>query len=205
MSGLPPATGRTPVAYFTEVTSDAETLRLAAAVIWRGVPTRAALRGGGGTLGWLRGARHRLWLRLGPLGADVSVAGRPLFGGTEDAPRGVGSVGASPGDEPLAYYDEGSRTLRVLGRVMPAPRGESLVALVDATGGSAAAPTLAFRVVPTPEVPAPRFDEEPLAGGEGVSYSVVGEEPVWTAALRADPVVRTFLDEPGSIDGARAG
>jgi hypothetical protein len=145
----------------------------------------------------LRTARHRLWLRLGPLGADVSVAGRPLFGGRWGAARSVGSVGAGPRGEPLAYYDDGSRVLRVLGRVVPAPRGGTLVALVDATGARARAPRLVLRVVPTPPVPVPRFDGEPPAPG-AATFLVGGEEPAWTAALRADPVVRAFMDGTGA-------
>jgi hypothetical protein len=198
MSGPPPPDSQPPVAYFTEVTPGAATLRLAAAVVCRGVPAPAALAGGGGPLGWLRAARHRLWLRLGPLGADVSVAGRPLFGGTWGAARSVGSVGAGPRGEPLAYYDDGSRVLRVLGRVVRAPRGGTLVALVDATGARARAPRLVLRVVPTPPVPVPRFDGEPPPAGAAFTYLVGGDEPAWTLALRADPVVRAFLD------GARA-
>ncbi len=177
---------------------DAATVRLAAAVVWRGVPTPAARYGGGGPLGWLRGVRHRLWLRLGPLGDDVSVAGRPLFGGTWGAARRVSSVGEAP--HALAYYDDGTRTLRVLGRVVPAPPpGRTLVALVDATGSRAAAPRVVLRVVPTPAVPLPRAhfappaDFAPPAGAAVLSYIIGGEHPVWAAALRADPVVGAFL------------
>ena len=194
MSGGSPATSHARVAYFTEGTPGAATLRLAAAVVWRGVPTAAARRGGGGMLGWLRGVRHRVWLRLGPLGADVSVARRSPFGGSRGVARSIGGVGESPEVEPLAYYDDGPRVLRVLGRVVPAPRGGSLIALVDAAGERAAAPRLVLRVVATPEVPVPRFDGEPPAEGAAVSYFIGGDEPVWTAALRADPVVRAFLD-----------
>ena len=192
-----PQTAETPppVAYFTERIPGTATLRLAAAVVYRGVPAPAALAGGsGGPLGWLRAVRHRLWLRLGPLGADVSVAGRPLFGGTWGAARSVGSVGAGPRGEPLAYYDDGSRMLRVLGRVVPVARGGTLAALVDATGARARAPRLVLRVVPTPPVPVPRFDGEPPPADAAVTYLVSGEEPAWTASLRADPVVRAFLD-----------
>src|ERR687885_380248 len=85
--------------------------------------------GGGGPLGWLRSVRHWLWLRLGPLGADVSVASRALFGGDPWAPRGVSSVEPKLLGEPLAYYDDGSRVLRVVGRVLPAaPPGRARVA-----------------------------------------------------------------------------
>ena len=194
MSDPSPADCQPPVAYFTEAAPGAATLRLAAVVVCCGVPTPAALRGGGGPLGWLRAARHRLWLRLGPLGADVSVAGRPRFGGTSGAGRSVGSVGAAPRGEPLAYYDDGSRVLRVLGRVVPAPREGTLEALVDATGARAGVPRLVLRVVPTPEMPVPRFDGGPLVRGGTVSYLVGGKQPAWTAALRADAVVRAFLD-----------
>jgi hypothetical protein len=205
MSGLPSTGDHLSVAYFPEAVPGAATLRLAAAVAWRGVPTAAALPGGGGPLGWLRGARHRLWLRLGPLGADVAVAGRPLFGGTRGAARSIGSAGAAPRGEPLAYYDDGARALRLLGRVLPAPPGRTLVALVDATGPRAAAPRLDLRVVPTPAVPVPRPDFAPPAGGGAVSYIIGGEHPVWAAALRADPVVRAFLDGNEPTDGAPAG
>jgi hypothetical protein len=198
MSGSPPADTQPPVAYFTEVVPGAASLRLAAAVVCRGVPAPAALQGGGGPLGWLRAARHRLWLRLGPLGSDVSVAGRSLFGGTWGSSRSVGSVEAGPRGEPLAHYDDGSRVLRVLGRVVAAPQGGTLVALVDATGVRAKAPHLVLRVVPTPPVPVPRFDGAPLPHGASVMYLGGGEEPAWSAALRADPVVRAFLDGAGA-------
>jgi hypothetical protein len=194
MDGSLTTGGQPPVAYFTEAVPGTATLRLAAAVVWRGVPTRAALQGGGGPLGWLRGTRHRLWLRLGPLGDDVSVAGRPLFGGTWGAARSVSSAGVRPHGEPLAYYDDGAHTLRVLGRVVLAPPGRTLVALVDATGPRAAAPRVVLRLVPTPAVPVPRSDFAPPAGGSAVRYLFGGEQPVWTAALRADPVVGAFLD-----------
>ena len=194
MNGPTTSGDHPPIAYFTEAAPGASTLRLAVAVVWRGVPTPAALQGGGGPLGWLRGARHRLWLRLGPLGDDVSVAGRPLFGGTWGAARRVGGAGAGPQGAPLAYYDDGTRTLRVLGRVIPAPPGRTLVALVDATGPRAAAPRVVLRIVPTPAVPVPRLDVGPTAGAGVVSYVIDGEHPAWTVALRADPVVRAFMD-----------
>jgi hypothetical protein len=186
-----------PVAYFTEAVPGTTTLRLAAAVASRGVPTAAALHGGGGRLGWLRSLRYRLWLRLGPLGADVSIAGRPLFGGAWGAARSVTSVGAAPHGELLASYDDGTHVLRVLGRVVHAPLEETLVALIDATGPCAAAPRLVLRVVPTPAIPVPRFDSAPLEDGAAVSYLIGGEQPVWEAALRADPVVGAFLDGDG--------
>lgn len=201
MDGATTSGGSAPVAYFSEALPEARglvTLRLAAAVVWRGVPAPAALAGGGGgPLGWLRGARHRLWLRLGPLGADVSVAGRPLFGGALHAARSVSSTGAGPRGEPLAYYDDGSRTLRVLGRVLPAPPpGRTLVALVDAAGPRAAAPRLVLRVVPAPAVTLRPPGPPP---GPGVSRTfMVSDDPAWAAALRADRVVRAFLDGAGA-------
>jgi hypothetical protein len=182
------------VAYFTEVVPGTATLRLAAAVASRGVPTLGALRGGGGPLNWLRGVRHRLWMRLGPLGADVSIGGRPLFGGAWGAARSIGSVGAGPHGEPLAYYDDGTHVLRVLGRVVFAPLTGTLVALIDATGPRAAAPRLVLCVVPTPAIPVPRFDSAPPEDGAAVSYLIAGEQPEWEAALRADPTIRAFLD-----------
>ena len=194
MTGPPTVGSHPPVAYFTEAVPGAVTLRLAAAVIWRGVPTPAALRGGGGPLGWLRGVRHSLWVRLGPLGADVSVAGRPLFGGAWGAARSIGSVGAAPHGEPLAYYDDGTHMLRVLGRVVHAPLEQAVVALIDATGRRAAAPRLVLRNVPTPVIPVPRLDGAPPEDGAVVTYLIGGEQPMWEAALRADPVVRAFWD-----------
>ena len=51
------------------------------------------------------------------------------------------------------------------------------------------------RGVPTPDSPVPPFDGAP-PGDEGmVSHFIGGEQPVWEAALRADPVVRAFLDD----------
>lgn len=173
-------------------------LGLPAAVVCRGVPTLAALSGGGGPLGWLRGIRHRLWLRLGPLGIDASIAGRSLFRGDAWAPRTISSVEPKGHGAPLAYYDAGGRVLRMLGRVFRAPPpGQTLVVLVDATGRRARAPRLVLRVVPTPAVTVDRAELPPPSpdGAEGVVY-VVGGDPAWEAALRADPVVRTFLDVP---------
>jgi hypothetical protein len=208
MDGATTRADPAPVAYFSEAlpgtaTPGTATLRLAAAVVWRGVPTPAALSGGGGPLGWLRSVRHRIWLRLGPLGADVSIAGRPLFGGDAFAARGVSSFGLAPHGEPLAYYDEGSRVLRVLGRVVAAPpRGRTLVALVDATGPHATAPRLVLRIVPTPTITVQRPQPALPAGAE--STIIVGEHPAWTSALRADPVVRAFLDGPPPDRAERA-
>jgi hypothetical protein len=193
MDGVTTTGGPAPVAYFSEALPGGAGLRLAAAVAWRGVPTPAALQGGGGLLGRVRGLRHRLWLRLGPLGDDVSVAGRPLFGGTWGAARRVSSVGEPP--HALAYYDDGTRTLRVLGRVVPAPPpGRTLVALVDATGPRAAAPSVVLRVVPTPAVTVQGAASAGLPDPAGDSFTVISDHPAWTAALRADPVVRAFLN-----------
>lgn len=100
-----------------------------------------------------------------------------------------------PHGTPLAYYDDGTRVLRVLGRVVPAPPGRTLVALIGATGPRAAEPRVVLRIVPTPTAPAPRPDFAPLLGAGVVSYVIVGEYPAWTAALRADPVVRALMDE----------
>ena len=158
------------------------------------MPRTAALHGGGGLLGWLRGVRHRLWLRLGPLGLDVSVAGRPVFGGPWGAARSISSAGVPPHGDPLAYYDDLTHTLRVLGRVVHASQQGALVALVDATGKRAAAPRLVMRIVPVPTIPIPRFDSMPSPDeGAAVSFMISGD-PGWEAALRADPVVRAFLD-----------
>jgi hypothetical protein len=195
MNDPPTVDSHPPIAYFTETVPGAATLRLAAAVAWRGVPTPRALRGGGGPLGWLRTVRHRLWVRLGPLGADVSVAGRPLFGGAWGAARSVGSVGAAFRGEPMAYYDDGTHVLRVLGRVVHAPVGRTLVALVDVAGARAAAPRLVLRILIAPPMPVPRSDSTPLEDGAAVSYLIGGEQPVWETALRADPVVGAFLDD----------
>ena len=187
--------------YFTEAVPGTSTLRLAAAVVLRGVPTPSARLGGGGPLGWLRGVRQRLWLRLGPLGLDVSVAGRPLFGGPWGAARSIASAGVPPRGEPLAYYDDLTHTLRVLGRVVHAPEQGALVALIDATGRRAAAPRLFLRVVPIPTIPVPHFDSMPPqqegvgVGYMAVSHFMISDEPEWAAALRADPVVRAFLDD----------
>lgn len=189
-----PSDDHTPIAYFPEVVPDDATLRLAAAVVWRGVATPAAARGGGGPLGWLRGVRHRLWQRLGPLGLDVEVGGRPLFGGASGVGFSVGSAGPSASGEPMAYYDSRARVLRVLGRVVPAPAGRTLVALVDATGRRSHAPRLMLRIVPTPAIPLPRFESMPPSDAATASYFVGGEQPVWDAALRSDAVVGAFLN-----------
>jgi hypothetical protein len=183
------------IAYFTERLPDSPELRLAAAVVWLGTPVPRALRGGGGLLGWPRRLRHWLWLRLGPLGADVSVAGRPLFGGTVHGPRSVASFAPRHQPQPpIAYYDDGSRVLRVLGRVIRVPRDLTLVALVDATGSRATAPSLALRTVSAPTIAVSPREDLPEPSTATVAYMIGGDEPTWTAALRSDPVVRAFLD-----------
>ena len=198
MSGRPAAATQLPIAYFTELASGAATLRLAAAVVYRGMPSNAVLRGGGGPLGFLRAARHEVWLRLGPHGADVSIAGRPLFGGTLGAAGGMSSVGHISRTAPLASYDSGSRVLHLLGRAVSAPREDTIVALVDAMGTHAKAPRVILREVRTPEVPTPTFDGYEPSPSATVSYMVSGEQPEWEAALRTDLIVRTFLDSRGA-------
>lgn len=193
MSGRSAAGAHLPVAYFTELASGS-TLRLAAAVVYRGVPTEAALYAGGGPFGFLRAARHALWLQLGPLGADVSIAGRPVFGGTVGAARSVNSVGHVSLAGRLAYYDTGSRVLRLLGRVVSAPPAATLVALVDAMGALSEAPRIILREVRTPEVPKPTFDGHTSRPGEAVSYMVSGEQPEWESALRRAPIVQAFFE-----------
>ena len=179
------------VAYFTEMVPGTETARLVAAVAWRGTPDRLAARGGRGPGAWLRRLRQRLWLRLGPLGNDVHLRNRPLFRGTGS----VTSIGFAEGGEAAAYHAEGSGVVRVLGRVYRLPRpGRVLVLLVDATRPGAA-PRITVRSVATPAAvlsatPPPDW---PFAPGEG-TVMLFGQDPAWTAALRADPTVRAFLD-----------
>jgi hypothetical protein len=86
--------------------------------------------------------------------------------------------------------------LRVLGRAFPAPPpGQTVVTLVDATGRRASAPVLVLRVVPTPTVAMERPELEPPSTDVAAStVFIVGGHPAWDAALRADPVVRAFLD-----------
>ena len=81
---------------------------------------------------------------------------------------------------------------------MPAPPGRTLVALVDARGPSAGAPRVVLRGAPTPAVPLPFPDLVPPEGAAGVGYLVGGDHPVWTSALRADPVVGAFLEGHGA-------
>lgn len=192
-----------PISYFEEVVPGAGTVRLAAAVVWRGVPAPTA-RFGNGPVGWLRGVRHRLYLRLGPFGADVQVAGRPVFGRVSGAGSSVVGTGPTLEGEPLAFYDGATRQLRVLGRVVAAPPAQTLVALVDATGPRAAAPRVVLRVVQTPAVPMPRFDPVPLASDGAVSHAVIGGYRFWETELRVDPFVSRFLDEGDLGGGARA-
>lgn len=180
------------VLYFTDVLPGNRAARFAAAVVLRGVPSGAALAGGTGPLGWLRRLRHRFWLRLGPLGVDVSVAGRPLFGSSGP----VSSVALEWDGEEIASYDHGGRTLRLLGRVMRTPPdGRTLVVLVDAEGARRDAPRMRVRRVTAPEVavppPPPEWESPPGAESHVI---MSGEQPEWTAALRADPVVRAFMD-----------
>jgi hypothetical protein len=182
-----------PVTYFSETLPGARAVRLTAAVAWRGTPDGAAATGGRGPVGWFRRIRHQLWLRYGPLGADVHVAGRRLFGGAAYAPGAVSQSGVAPGGT-AAYFDEGARVLRVLGRVYRAPpAGRALVLLVDAAGRPGAEPRLTVRTVPAPvvDVPPPAgWRPEPGA----MMIVMIPGHPAWTAALRADPVVRAFLD-----------
>jgi hypothetical protein len=82
----------------------------------------------------------------------------------------------------------------VLGRVIHAPRALTLVALVDATGRRAAAPSLVLRRLAAPTIDVTPPEELDRAMFASVAYIVGGDQPSWTAALRADPVVRAFLD-----------
>lgn len=188
-----------PVAYFSEElpspspSPGAARLRLAAAVVCRGTPDRVAAAGGRGPTGWLRRIRHRLWLRLGPLGLDVHTrGGRPLFGGA----GAVSSGPLGPAGPAEAYYDEGGRVLRVLGRVYPLPPGErTFVLLVDAAGRRAASPRVTVRTVSTPVLSVPPPDDwVPPPPGTAVTHMIIGEDPAWAAALRADPDVGAFLE-----------
>ena len=200
------------VACFPEFVPGTDTLRLAAAVLCRGVPTPEA-RYGVGPIGWLRGIRQRLWLRFGPLGLDVTVAGRPLFGGALGATSSCSAwaphsepIEYNDNSEPIAYYDNWSHVLRVLGRVVAAPPRRTLVALVDASGSRAAAPHVALRVVSTPNVPVGPLEPVPPAADAGPpAYIVVGQHPLWDAALRDDPVIRAFVDATMPIGGASVG
>lgn len=204
-----------PIAYFSELMPDQQHLRLAAAVTWRGVPTTFALAGGGGVHGVLRSARHYLWQRLGPLGADVSIAGRPLFGCATNAARGISSVLPAPKRKPLAYYEAGTRTLRIVGRVLLTPQSRTMVALVDATGPRSGEPLITLCEVSTPELPIPVFDTmtpaEPRIEEEVLDFStssvrayVVGDEPRWEAALRTDVRIQQFLEQGRADFGVRA-
>ena len=198
MSSPLPVSGPPQITYFNEPVPGTPTLRLTAAVVVRGVPTAGARLGGGGPLGWLRGVRQRLWLRFGPPGYDVSVAGRPLFGGPWGAARSIGSAWAGSGGEPVAYSDDLTHTLLVLGRVVHTPQNGTVVALIDATGRRAAAPRLVLRVLSAPTIPVPHFDSMPPQEGAVVTF-VIGGDPGWEASLRADPVVSAFLNG-GRID-----
>jgi hypothetical protein len=103
-------------------------------------------------------------------------------------------MAAQADGEPIAYYDTSNRVLRVLGRVIHAPRDLTLVALVDATGRRAAAPSLVLRRLAAPTIDVTPPEELDSAMFASVAYMVGGDQPSWTAALRADPVVRAFLD-----------
>jgi hypothetical protein len=204
MDGAMALGGLPAISYFDEIVPGEGAVRLAAAVVWRGVPAPEA-RYGNGPLGWLRGVRHRLWLRLGPFGADVQVAGRPLFGGVAGAGGSISGARPAPEGDPLAFYDGGARQLRLLGRVVVVPPEQTLVALVDAIGPRAAAPRVVLRVVQTPAMPMPRLDPVPLGGADAVNHVVIGGYTQWEAALRVDPSVRRFLDEREVSGDARAG
>jgi hypothetical protein len=81
-----------------------------------------------------------------------------------------------------------------------APKEGAVVALIDATGRRAASPRLVLRVVPVPTIPVPHFDSMPpqqegaAVCYRAVSHFMISDEPTWDTALRADPVVRAFLN-----------
>jgi hypothetical protein len=204
------ADDRVQVVYFSETLAGhagprpaPDVIRLAAAVAWRRVPgTPLLARRGRGPVAWLRRARHQLWLRLGPLGSDLHLRGT----GPPRPPRLPGAVsraGVGPDDVQAVYHDEGARAVRLLDRVYPLPPdGRTLVLLLAEGRGVDAPPRVTVRTVPAPVIPAPVFPGPPDPAFDGAGpasrrvYLLGGEDATWRTALRADPVVRAFLDGP---------
>lgn len=170
---------------------------LVAVVIWCGPQHRAVLPGGGGLLDWPRRKRQELWLALGPLGGSATVAGRPLFGGRADDVFSAVGTSTTFGSEPVAHYDGGAHTIRVLGRVLVGPRpGRTLVILVDAAGERSAAPAFTAREVQAPPEVRTGFVQQ----GFGTISVMLSAEPLpaeLLPALRADPVIFAFMQRVG--------
>jgi hypothetical protein len=186
---------------FPEVLLPDRTMRLAAAVLWRATPGDP-LPVPRGPLAWLRRLRHRLWLRLGPLGIDLHLRWDPPGRFNGEVRRDDGGVVASAGfawhREPVVYVEHGPGRVRLLGRVYRLPRdGRTLVLLVAPRRRRA--PRIGVRRVITPVVPMPPmppdcFEGDMSPGPGQVSVMTSGDDPVWTAALREDDAVRAFLD-----------
>ena len=107
-------------------------------------------------------------------------------------------VPIAPLAEPVAYYDAGGHTVRVLGHVLTGPhRGTTLVILVNAAGDFAAASALIVRAV---AASADLYTEfVPSRGGTTTVMLMTDGSlpPEIMPAFRADPVVLRFLEAVG--------
>ncbi len=156
------------IAFFEE-DATADTIRLAAAAIWRipVTPLRWSVRR------WLR------WLRayFGPLGIGLHLRWnfRPW----------TGSAGANGEQETL--YDSERRTVRVLGRDYSLPEdGRTLILLIDERTDPTKRASVVLRRVAVPAVA--RESESVLDPQEPLSP--------WVLLLQQDPVVRDFMAVP---------
>jgi hypothetical protein len=141
------------VVYFSEEVPASNGVRLAAAVVWRGLAPR--------TRGW-RGLLRALRYRLGPLGSGLHLKGG---GGWSGAAGGQG--------EQMTLYHSERRVVRVFGRdyALP-PDGRTLVLLVEE--GAVGGPAISIREVTVPVQPHSRVDED---GPHAVWNSVLRSDP----------------------------
>jgi hypothetical protein len=132
------------VVYFTEEGPASDDLRLAAAVVWRGMPPPPP--------SGLRGLFRKLRFRLGPLGLGLQLRWSEPWGG------------AATGDgDQLTLYRARQRVVRVLGRNYPRPTdGRTLVILVDE--GAVGRPAVTSRAITVPVQARSRVDEAPPPG-----------------------------------------
>lgn len=170
--------GPIPRVFFSDDLPGLEGTWLAAAVVWR--PVRAPRRWG-------------LWSLLRQIRScfGPSATGFHLRGQFE---RWSGSWG--PNGEYETLYSPERRVVKVLGREYKLPAdGQTLVLLVDETGGPEGSPKVTIRTLNAPVVAYPSLEASlgRAAIDEQLVNSSAAEHDVWAAALEQDPEVRAFM------------